>query len=105
MTSRDKWRRLLGRALRSTVEDGKLSDDTIAKCFNVTPKYVQQLRSKLNPTPVERPREYPCTQCGGDAFLAYTAGEEPGADWGGRVKRGERICLRCFRSRGGKAIL
>jgi hypothetical protein len=41
-------------------------------------------------------REYPCTQCGGDATLAYSEG------WDGKVKKGERLCTSCFCKRGGK---
>ena len=50
----------------------------------------------------ETTREWPCTECGGDAMLAYTAGKRPGSDWGGKVKRGERLCTSCFRKRGGE---
>jgi hypothetical protein len=53
--------------------------------------------------------KYPCTECGGDAFIAYSAstiksgkrkGEEEDS-WGGLVKAGERLCTSCFRKRGG----
>ena len=47
---------------------------------------------------------YPCTQCGGDATIAYLAGKKKGKDWGGKVKKGERLCTRCFQQRGGKKI-
>jgi hypothetical protein len=44
--------------------------------------------------------EYPCTACGSDAFISYSAGKRKSA-WGGLVQRGERLCTRCFQSRGG----
>ena len=43
--------------------------------------------------------EYPCTECKGDAYIAYIA-KEPG-DWNGLVKVGERLCTRCLQKRGG----
>ena len=51
---------------------------------------------------VEPPKQYLCTECGGDAYIAYSA--DKNGDWGGLVKVGERVCTRCFRKRGGKAI-
>lgn len=44
--------------------------------------------------------EYPCTECGKDATIAYTASKK--GDWGGLIKNGERICTVCFQKRGGK---
>lgn len=43
--------------------------------------------------------EYPCTECGGDAFVGYASNKK--SAWGGLVKKGERICTRCFQRRGG----
>ena len=48
--------------------------------------------------------QYPCTACGGDATIAYTAGKKKGRDWSGKVKKGERICTRCYKARGGKTV-
>jgi hypothetical protein len=42
---------------------------------------------------------YPCTDCSGDAFLGYSAKTK--RDWGGKVKKGERLCTACFRKRVG----
>lgn len=42
--------------------------------------------------------EFPCTECAGDAFVGYAEG------WQGQVKKGERLCTRCFQKRGGKNI-
>lgn len=57
-------------------------------------------------------KEWPCTECGGDATLAYSPStikrgkkkgqEEPG--WSGLVQPGERLCTKCFVKRGGKSI-
>lgn len=47
--------------------------------------------------------EFPCTQCGGDAFVGYSANK--GSDWDGKVKIGERLCTSCFQSRGGGRTL
>jgi len=47
--------------------------------------------------------EYPCTQCGHDAFIGYTSSKK--ADWDGKVKPGERLCTECFQKRGGKRVL
>lgn len=53
-----------------------------------------------NPTP--GPHQWPCTQCGGNAMIGY------GPGWGDLkggeevVKQGERLCTRCFMSRGGR---
>ena len=46
--------------------------------------------------------KYPCTQCGKDAFVGYTAHKK--GDWGGVVKKGERLCTGCFKKRGGPDI-
>lgn len=56
--------------------------------------------------------QYPCTECNGDATIAYIPdrikqgkrkGEEkPG--WDGLVLPGERLCSRCFKKRGGRLI-
>lgn len=56
--------------------------------------------------------KYPCTECKGDAFIAYAHGTyksgkkkgqpKKGSDWGGLVKPDERLCTSCFRKRGGK---
>lgn len=42
-----------------------------------------------------------CTACGGDAFIGYSSGQDEQA-WGGKVKKGERLCTRCFQARGGE---
>ena len=47
---------------------------------------------------MKKGEEYPCTECGGDAFIAYSA--KKNGDWGGLVKPGERICLPCGKRRG-----
>jgi hypothetical protein len=47
--------------------------------------------------------KWPCTQCGRDATIAYSA--KKGSDWGGKVKIGERLCLSCFRDRGGERFI
>jgi hypothetical protein len=47
----------------------------------------------------EPPKEFACTECGGDAFLGYSEG------WNGKVTKGERLCTYCFRKRGGVRIL
>ena len=52
--------------------------------------------------------KYTCTECGGDAMLAYVPetikrGKLKGAErasWGGLILPGERICLACGRKRG-----
>lgn len=49
--------------------------------------------------------EWPCTECGGDAKIAYSAGKKRGQDWNGKVKAGERLCTRCFQNRGGHDFL
>lgn len=49
--------------------------------------------------PAMSANKYPCTQCGGDATVAYSASKD--AEWGGMVKIGERLCTRCFQVRGG----
>ena len=43
--------------------------------------------------------QWPCTECGRDAMIAYSAAK--GRDWNGKVKIGERLCTSCFRKRGG----
>jgi hypothetical protein len=43
--------------------------------------------------------EFPCTECGRDAYIGYTAGKT--GDWDGKVKPGERLCTSCFTKRGG----
>jgi hypothetical protein len=43
--------------------------------------------------------EYPCTECGGDAFIGYGSDKED--CWQGKVKKGERLCTQCFQKRGG----
>lgn len=52
----------------------------------------------------EKKPEYPCTSCNGDAFIGYSCGKKRKSDWGGLVKPGERLCTRCFKERGGKAV-
>jgi len=47
---------------------------------------------------IEPPKLYKCTDCGGDATCAYTANKK--MDWGGKIKKGERICFPCGRKRG-----
>lgn len=49
--------------------------------------------------------EFPCSQCGGDAMIGYTAGRRKGSDWNGKVKRGERLCTACFQRRGGERFI
>lgn len=59
--------------------------------------------AKLKTAQTDQPiRQFLCTNCGGDAFLAYTS--KPGADWGGKVKPDERLCDKCFRSRSGLPV-
>lgn len=41
--------------------------------------------------------KYICTDCGGDAMIAYTASKK--TDWNGLIKIGERVCLLCARKR------
>lgn len=53
---------------------------------------------KMKPHVAIGKADYRCTECGGDAFVAY------GAGFGGKVKSGERICTRCFVKRGGDRI-
>jgi hypothetical protein len=50
----------------------------------------------------QKPKQYLCTECAKDAFLGYTAGKD--ADWGGRVRPGERLCTSCFKKRGGESF-
>lgn len=53
-------------------------------------------------------KKYVCTECGGDATIAYCAttiksGKNKGkekASWGGLVQAGERLCLSCGKKRG-----
>lgn len=44
-------------------------------------------------------KEYPCTECGGDATIGY--GSEDKESWDGITKKGDRLCTSCFRKRGG----
>jgi hypothetical protein len=56
----------------------------------------------------EKKHEFQCTECGGDATIAYCAetikrGKHKGEEresWGGLVKPGERLCIICGRKRG-----
>ena len=48
-------------------------------------------------TPLPEEKEYVCTECGGDAFIAYIVKDRD--DWGGLIKKGERLCLVCGRKR------
>lgn len=56
--------------------------------------------------------EYKCTECGGDAMIAFAPstikrGKNKGKQidrWDGKVKPGERICLPCGRKRGLKFL-
>lgn len=52
--------------------------------------------------PPKSPRQpvYACTECGGDAFIAYGSSKQD--SWDGKVKKGERLCTKCFRRRGGQ---
>ena len=43
--------------------------------------------------------DFICTECGGDATVAYTSGRRKEA-WNGMVKKGERVCMRCGAKRG-----
>jgi len=54
--------------------------------------------------PGTSPHEYPCTQCGGDAFIGYSASRKHG-NWNGKIKIGERLCTPCFQKRGGERFL
>ncbi len=57
---------------------------------------------------MKKPEKYICTECGGDATVAYSPStiksgknkgkEKPG--WDDKVLPGERICLPCGRKRG-----
>jgi hypothetical protein len=61
---------------------------------------------------IDDKKEYKCTECGGDATLAYIPntikrGKNKGKEidgWDGLIKAGERICTRCFVKRGGRRI-
>lgn len=52
--------------------------------------------------------EYPCTECNGNAYIAYSPnkikrGKDKGketASWDGKILPGERICMSCGRKRG-----
>lgn len=44
--------------------------------------------------------EYPCTECSLDATIGYGSNKKDG--WGGKTKKGERLCTKCFTRRGGK---
>ncbi len=44
--------------------------------------------------------DYKCTNCGGDATIAYGSNKKDDKAWDGLVKKGERICLACGRKRG-----
>lgn len=48
------------------------------------------------PDAVPAKPKFSCTECGGDALVGY------GNGWEGRVKKGERLCTRCFQKRGGE---
>lgn len=52
--------------------------------------------------PENKKPEYPCTDCGGDAYIGYAAGKEKNSDWNGLLKKVERLCTGCFKKRGGK---
>lgn len=53
-------------------------------------------------------KKYPCTECGGDATMAFSPttikrGKDKGKEtpgWDGKVLPGERICMRCGGKRG-----
>jgi hypothetical protein len=47
---------------------------------------------------------YPCTECGKEAYLRYGWGPR-GQDWGGKTKKGEKLCTSCFQKRGGERFL
>lgn len=61
---------------------------------------------------MQKQQDYICTDCGGDATIAYVArtikrGKSKGqqrASWGGQILPNERICLPCGRKRGIKFI-
>jgi len=61
------------------------------------------IRSVKNLVPPVR-MNYVCTSCGGDATVAYTCDEKRLTSWNGLVKRGERVCSKCFQKRGGKRL-
>lgn len=46
---------------------------------------------------------YLCTECGGDAYMAYSARTKD--DWGGKIKKNERLCLTCGRKRLGSMAI
>lgn len=56
--------------------------------------------------------EWPCTECGGDATIAYSpntikSGKNKGKQtpgWDGKVLPGERICTLCAMKRGIRRI-
>jgi hypothetical protein len=58
--------------------------------------------------PKEKAKVYKCTDCGGDATVAYTpttvkSSKNKGKQkpsWGGLVLAGERVCILCGRKRG-----
>ena len=46
-------------------------------------------------------KKYPCTQCGGDAYIAWANDKKKNIDcFGAILKPGERLCLTCGRKRG-----
>jgi hypothetical protein len=49
-------------------------------------------RLKSTNTPCEG-QKFPCTECGGNATVAYVANKD--SDWGGKIKKDERLCLVC----------
>ena len=43
--------------------------------------------------------EFPCTECGGDAYVGMSSlGESSGRVL---IRKGERLCMRCAKRRGG----
>lgn len=67
----------------------------LLRTINRESGYCAGLPARVNEMPEDT--SYRCTSCGGDAYIAYSAGN---GDWGGKVKAGERICLACGRKRG-----
>ena len=45
------------------------------------------------------PQKYFCTECKRESLVRYLCGKDKGADWGGKVKRGEALCSACFKKR------
>jgi hypothetical protein len=61
-------------------------------------------RRKLVEPPQQYQPRYPCSECGQEAYIRYGWGPR-GQDWGGKTKKGEKLCTSCFQKRGGERFL